>query len=160
MPTPTEDRNPMAKDQDWLLVNCHLLTPYRPFFKYPVVWMVSTLARVRVKAIYFVEKNYVDTSTTPFLKNCHLSSRKILDIILFSKFQGVFPLLRTVLLLIFFVKKNLPLFIHQKVISNWFGRICLCSAKKGDGAKIHRSLYGTWQHQTWNLSHMWQMAFV
>ena len=105
MPTPTEDKNPMAKDQDWLLVNCHLLTPYRPFFKYPVVWMVSTLARVRVKAIYFVEKNYVDTSTTPFLKNCHLSSRKILDIILFSKLKGVFPLLRTALLLIFFVKK-------------------------------------------------------
>ena len=35
----------------------------------------------------------------------------------------------------YFEKKNLPLFIHQKVISNWFGRICLCSAEKGDGAK-------------------------
>ena len=94
MPTPTEDRNPMAKDQDWLLVNCHLLTPYRPFFKYPVVWMVSTLARVRVKAIYFVEKNYVDTSTTPFLKNCHLSSRKILDIMIqlgWRDFTGFSP---------------------------------------------------------------------
>ena len=42
-------------------------------------WMMSSPAMFRVKAIYFAEKNYVDTSTTPFLKKCHLSSRKILD---------------------------------------------------------------------------------
>ena len=46
-----------------------------------VAWMVSTVAVARVKAIYFVEKNYVDTSTTRFLKKCHLSSRKILDLL-------------------------------------------------------------------------------
>ena len=127
--------------------------------------MVSTLARVRVKAIYFVEKNYVDTSTTPFLKNCHLSSRKILDIILFSNFRRVFPLLCTGLLLIrfFFVKKSSLLYIsksNQQLVGQDEGRICLCSAKKWGGAKIRRSLDGTKQHQTWNLSQMSRMAFV
>ena len=43
--------------------------------------MVSTVAVARVKAIYFVEKNYVETSTTRPLKKSHLSSRKILDLL-------------------------------------------------------------------------------
>ena len=44
------------------------------------------MAVVRVTAIYFVEKNYVDTSTTRFLKKCHLSSRKILDLLSNKKY--------------------------------------------------------------------------
>ena len=95
--------------------------------------MVSTLARVRVKAIYFVEKNYVDTSTTPFLKNCHLSSRKILDIILFSKFQGVFPLLRTALLLIFFEKESSSLYTSKSNQQLVWQNLSLQRKKRGWG---------------------------
>ena len=51
-----------------------------------VAWAVSTVAVVRVTAIYFVEKNYVDKSTSRFLQKCHLSSRKILDLLSNKKY--------------------------------------------------------------------------